>query len=54
MNTFTLTVGSGIASLFDPDELDSMPIAEGFGPTNDAALLDLISKITVPEEEGED
>jgi hypothetical protein len=46
MQTFTLTIDGGIASLIDPEEPSEMPIAEGFGATNDAAVADLCAKIT--------
>ena len=43
---FLLTVGHGIASLWTSEDTEDMPLAEGFGPTNDAAVADLIGKIT--------
>lgn len=52
MNTFTLTVGNGIASLFDADDMpNSMPIAEGKGETNDEAVADLILSVTFNTED---
>jgi hypothetical protein len=47
MQTFTLTIGGGVASLIDPEDgIDAMPMLEGFGATNDAAVADLFARIT--------
>ena len=43
---FYLSVANGIASLFDYEEMFGMPLAEGHGDTNDAAVADLFSKLT--------
>lgn len=47
MQILTLIIDNGIASLVDPSDLSTeMPLAEGFGATNDAAVADLIAKVT--------
>lgn len=48
MLTFTLTVEDGIATLTEQDaDPNDMPIAEGFGATNDEAVAALFAQITL-------
>ena len=42
----TLIVEDGIATLIHPHAPRGMPLAEGFGATNDEAVADLIAKVT--------
>lgn len=53
-HSFTLDVCDGHATLWDNSDPDGLPIADGNGLSNDAAIRDLFDKIHVQTYEGAD